>query len=153
MSADHASKVFEFGPFRLSAEDGALTRGGQKVPLPLKAADVLLLLVASAPRLVTKKEIFDVVWPQTTVTPETLNYYIHLIREALQPGLDREAIETVRGRGFRFVLPVTTLSPTVATLEPLRFATAVQADDRSGGRNRDAPARNGGLLVGVPSAC
>ena len=47
----HSADVYEFGPFRLEPSERRLLRGGQEVPLPPKAFDVLVALVSRAGRL------------------------------------------------------------------------------------------------------
>jgi transcriptional regulator of acetoin/glycerol metabolism len=59
--------------------------------------------------LVTKATLLDSVWPQVTVSDSTPGICVAELRKAL--GDDRTAprfIETVHGRGYRFIAPVTT---------------------------------------------
>src|SRR5689334_15717352 len=98
--------IYEFGPYRLDNEDGTLTRHGQPVHLPPKAADVLVCLLDQAGTVVSKQALSTHVWPETTVVPGTLNYQIHVIRHALRDNTGETYIETVPTRGFRFVAPV-----------------------------------------------
>jgi DNA-binding winged helix-turn-helix (wHTH) protein len=49
--------LYEFGPFRLEPAERRLLRNGQKVPLPPKAFEVLVVLVSRAGHLVTKEEL------------------------------------------------------------------------------------------------
>ena len=53
------------------------------IPLRLKVFDTLLVLVENAGRLVTKQELLDTVWPETTVEENNLNHNVSVLRKAL----------------------------------------------------------------------
>ena len=96
-------QLYVFGPFRLDVREGLLLRDGQPVPMPPKAYDLLVSLVAHAGHLVTKEELLREVWPETFVEEANLSYTVSLVRKAL--GDDSEPyryIETVPKRGYRF---------------------------------------------------
>ena len=98
-----AQRLYDFGPFRLEPAERLLLRNGQPVPLPPKAYDLLVTLVARAGHLVTKEDLFREVWPGTFVEEANLSYTVSIVRKAL--GDDREPyryIETVPKRGYRF---------------------------------------------------
>jgi DNA-binding winged helix-turn-helix (wHTH) protein len=77
------------------------------VQLPPKAFAVLHYLVTPPNRLVSKQELFDALWPGTVVSDAALLVCIQAIRKALgdTPQAPR-FIETVHGRGYRFIAPV-----------------------------------------------
>ena len=50
---------YRFGPFRLDASSRGLYRGDEFIPLTPKAAEILLLLVQEAGRVVTKELLGD----------------------------------------------------------------------------------------------
>ena len=102
-----AKHFYAFGPFRLDSEKRVLVHDGQPVPLAPKAAEALLVLVENAGHLVEKDDLMRRVWPDAFVEEVNLNKNIFFLRKALGE-LDggREYIETVRKRGFRFVVPV-----------------------------------------------
>src|SRR5215472_17410383 len=78
------------------------------MPLPPKAADVLLLLVQNAGNVVDKEEILKTVWPETYVEDGSLARAISILRKTLAEGGDgREYIATISKRGYRFTAPVT----------------------------------------------
>src|SRR5215212_2943354 len=99
--------LYEFGPFRLDASERLLTRAGERVPLTEKAFDTLAALVRRGGRLVSKEELIAEVWPDAFVEENNLDKSISAIRQALgeKPSAP-EYVETVRGRGYRFVAPV-----------------------------------------------
>src|SRR5215208_4853273 len=100
-------QLYEFGPFRLETSERLLLRGGARVPLTEKAFDTLLALVRRGGRLASKEELMAEVWPDAFVEENNLDKSISAIRQALgeKPSAP-EYVETVRGRGYRFVASV-----------------------------------------------
>ena len=99
---------FQFGRFRLDRSGRLLFRGTDLIPLPPKAADVLLLLVQNAGNVVEKEEILKTVWPETYVEDGSLARAISILRKTLaERGDGREYIATISKRGYRFTVPVT----------------------------------------------
>ena len=100
-------EVCEFGEFKLDAPERLLSRESHAIALAPKAYDVLLALVRSAGRLVTKRELLDLVWPETSVEEGILSVHISALRKALGDDEgERRYIETVSRTGYRFVAPV-----------------------------------------------
>jgi TolB-like protein/DNA-binding winged helix-turn-helix (wHTH) protein/Flp pilus assembly protein TadD len=100
-------RFFEFGRFRLDQTGRLLFCGDQSIPLPPKAADVLLLLVQNAGNVVEKEQLLKTVWPEAYVEEGSLARAISLLRKALEEGGNgREYIATISKRGYRFVVPV-----------------------------------------------
>jgi predicted ATPase/class 3 adenylate cyclase len=67
-----------------------------------RAFDVLLALIERRDRVVTKDELFALVWPGLVVEENNLQVHISALRKLL--GV--QAIVTVPGRGYRFALPL-----------------------------------------------
>lgn len=112
-----ASPQIVFEPFRLDPADERLWRGEENVPLGRKALEVLLCLVGRPGRLVTKREILEAVWPETAVSEAVLTTAVRELRRALgDRAREPRYVETVHGRGYRFIAPVleTERAPTVA---------------------------------------
>lgn len=101
-----------FGPFRLDLRDERLWRGPAALPLRPKPWAVLRCLVAQAGRLVTKDALLEAVWPETTVSDAALTAAIRDLRRALgDDARTPQFIETVHGRGYRFIAPVSAATP------------------------------------------
>ena len=99
--------TYEFGPFRLDPAERLLLRDQQPVPLKPKAFDLLVLLVERHGRLLTKQQLMDALWPETSVEEGNLTHTISTLRKALGDGHDGDQfVETVPTRGYRFVAPV-----------------------------------------------
>ena len=99
--------AYHFGPFHLDVRERRLSRGDEVIPLRLKVFDTLLVLVENAGRLVTKQELLDTVWPETTVEENNLNHNVSVLRKALgEKATGQQYIETVPRVGYRFAAPV-----------------------------------------------
>ncbi|MET3841800.1 winged helix-turn-helix domain-containing protein [Bradyrhizobium sp. OAE829] len=105
-----SGKSFSFGKFILDLRRGCLRTDNREVELRPKSFEVLRFLVENAGRLVPKDEIIETVWPNVTVTDESLTRCISDIRLALEDG-DQTVIRTVTRRGYVFEAPVSTGKP------------------------------------------
>jgi len=99
--------LYEFGDFRLSVDQHSLVRQNRTVPLTPKAFDLLVVLLQSGGRLLTKDDLMKKVWPDSFVEEANLTVHISSLRKALGDSPDgRPLIETVPKLGYRFVAPV-----------------------------------------------
>jgi DNA-binding winged helix-turn-helix (wHTH) protein/tetratricopeptide (TPR) repeat protein len=96
-------EVYEFGEFTLNASERRFSRGDQVVPLEPKAHDVLVALVRAGGHLVTKRELLELVWPESFVEEGILAVHISALRKALGES-GRQCIETVPRTGYRFAV-------------------------------------------------
>ena len=109
-----ADAGYRFGPFHLDVRERRLSRGGEVIPLRLKVFDTLLVLVENAGRLVTKQELLDRIWPETTVEENNLNHNVSVLRKALgEKATGQQYIETVPRVGYRFAALVDAAVPAV----------------------------------------
>src|SRR6476469_7864304 len=92
--------VYEFGPFRLETKERRLLRDGRPVPLRGKVLDTLCMLVSRPGRLIERDDLLAAVWPDTVVEENNLAHNINALRKALG---DAKLIETVPGKGYRFI--------------------------------------------------
>jgi DNA-binding response OmpR family regulator len=100
-----ATEVHRFGPFTLQV--GARTVSGPMGPLELtrKEFDLLLLLLESGGRVLSRDEILDRVWGDVVVDLHTVDNFVSSLKRKLSvkkgsPGFE---LKTVRGVGFRWV--------------------------------------------------
>src|SRR6266481_5178614 len=121
---------YEFGPFRLEAATRALYRGTEFVPLTPKAAEILLLLLEEAGRVVTKEALLARVWPGVVVEEGAIANNISALRKALDSAFgEAGTIATVQRRGYRFsveVIPASVVTPASA-VTPAAAVTPVKA--------------------------
>lgn len=102
-----ARPVYEFDDFRLDAEGHLLLRHDRPVPLTPKAVELLIVLVEAGGRPVTKEDLLQRVWADAIVEEGSLTSHISILRKALgESGEDRQFIETLPKRGYRFVAPM-----------------------------------------------
>ena len=81
---------------------------GRSVPLTGKAFDTLRVLLERHGKLVSKPELMNAVWPESTVEENNLDRNISALRKALAKHASGQVfIETVPRAGYRFVAPVT----------------------------------------------
>lgn len=102
-----SSCQYVFGEFCLDADQRALFRRGERVPLTPKSLETLLFLVERRGKIVEKKELMDAVWPDTFVEEVSLARNVSALRKILSPNEGGQSyIETIPKRGYRFVMPV-----------------------------------------------
>ena len=95
--------IYRFGRIELNPATRQLLVDRQPALLGARALDVLLALIERRDRLVPKNELLDLVWPGLVVEENNLQVQISTLRKLLGP----DAIATVAGRGYRFVLEPT----------------------------------------------
>jgi pimeloyl-ACP methyl ester carboxylesterase/DNA-binding winged helix-turn-helix (wHTH) protein len=104
--------AYRFGPFQLDVRERRLSRGPELIPLRLKVFDTLRVLVEGAGKLMTKQELLDAVWPETTVEENNLNHNVSVLRKALgERATGQQYIETVPRVGYRFIAGVESAEP------------------------------------------
>jgi TolB-like protein len=106
-----STDIFLFGRFRLDRR-GLFRRdeGAALAPVAVgsRALDVLAVLLERPGDLLTRDEIMIAAWPGTVVQDNNLTVQISTLRRLLdQNGEQRSCIQTVAGRGYRFIAPVT----------------------------------------------
>jgi Tol biopolymer transport system component/DNA-binding winged helix-turn-helix (wHTH) protein len=119
---DPKGQIFRFGEFEIQERGFRLVRGGETIPVEPKAFRVLLFLLRNPHRLVTKDELLDAVWQETSVSENSLTRSIALLRRLLGDDTrEPRFIATVPTVGYRFLADVSIsekgAGPAVATVE------------------------------------
>src|SRR4051812_21374992 len=146
---------YEFGPFRIDPAERQVMREGSVVPLPPKAFDTLLFLVRNSGRILSKEELMKATWPDTFVEEASLAQNISVLRRVLgEPAGERQYIETIPRRGYRFLAQVeaTRQSAEPRPAAPEGCHTQSQEELRTTWRSHTfyiAAAAATGLLVGA----
>jgi len=99
-----AGDCYVFEEFELWPTHRVLTRNKEPVQLGARALDVLIALVERAGQVVSKSELFALVWPNRVIEESNLRVHVAAVRKAL--GDDRTEtrfIASVPGRGYTFV--------------------------------------------------
>ncbi len=104
MSSD---EILEFGPYQLHRTQQLLLEGQRPVQLGSRAFFILVALVESAGKIISKEDLVARVWPGTFVDESNLRVNIAGLRRALRDGQAGERyVTTIPGRGYCFVAPV-----------------------------------------------
>src|SRR5258708_14838782 len=113
MKMSASSEIFLFGEFRLDRVGGGLFRRGADgvfVPVAIgsRALEILAALVERRGDIVSKEDIVGAGWPRTVVADSNLFVQIAALRRILDAAQSGQScIQTVIGRGYRFIAPVT----------------------------------------------
>lgn len=92
--------TLSFGDYVAIPSARTLMLSGEPVCIGARAFDLLVLLLASRGRVVSKEAIMHHVWPTTTVDESNLRFQMGALRRAL--GRNRDVIKTIPGRGYLF---------------------------------------------------
>ena len=96
--------TFAFGPFQLDEPGRVLRLAEREVPLQPRVFDLLVYLVNSRARVVSKDELLDALWPGVTVTDNSLQRAVSTLRGALREGGMEDAIRSFPRNGYRFLV-------------------------------------------------
>ena len=106
------SPVYAFGSFRFDPARGLLSHGASVVPLPDRLARLLVLLIHANGSVIDKETIALRVWPESAVSDGNLSQHMYMLRQLLdERARDRAYVMTVRGKGYRFVAPISVVAP------------------------------------------
>ena len=98
---------YSFGDTVLDTTRYQLRRGDEFVHVEPQVFDVLAHLVEHRDRVVTKSELLETVWGHGFVSESALTTRIKQLRQAVgDTGRDQRVVQTVHGRGYRFIAPV-----------------------------------------------
>jgi len=103
--------VLSFPPFRLDPADERLWRDNREITLRRKPFAILRYLAENPQRLVTQRELVEAVWGQIAMSESLLRTHIHELRQHVGEGI----VETVVGRGYRFVPNVAQIAESLST--------------------------------------
>ena len=135
MDATATIDTYRFGLFRLEARGAGLSRlgdGGTWKPVAIgsRALELLLLLLRRHGEVLSREEIMDAVWPNVAVEESNLTVQISALRRALDPSHPGPScIQTISGRGYRF-LPTVTSELAAAPIDNQGTVDHTPASDR-----------------------
>src|SRR5579885_3786779 len=107
-------RIFRFGVFEADTASGELRKHGVRIKLHSQPFQVLLMLLERPSDVVTRDELRRRLWGEDTFVDfdHGLNSAVNKLREALDDSASQPRyIETVPGRGYRFIAPVTLSTP------------------------------------------
>jgi DNA-binding winged helix-turn-helix (wHTH) protein/tetratricopeptide (TPR) repeat protein len=98
---------YSFGEYTIDRRAYSLSRAGQNISVRPKVFDVLCYLIENRARVVGKQELLDAIWREPFVDEFAVPWTVSHVRRALdQERGAQHPIQTVRGRGYRFVADV-----------------------------------------------
>jgi TolB-like protein/Tfp pilus assembly protein PilF len=109
MAQPDSGSRFRFGEFELDLPAYELRRGGQPVHLERHPMELLILLVERPRQLVSRADIAKRLWDSSVFVDVEMgvNTAIRKLRQALRDSRESPAfVETVSGKGYRFIAPV-----------------------------------------------
>ncbi len=96
--------LYRFGVFELNVDLYRLSCSGEPVAIGPKPFDLLLYLIRHARRTIPKAELIREVWQAEAVSDSSIPTCMTAVRRALGDDPDNPRfIQTVRGRGYRFI--------------------------------------------------
>jgi predicted ATPase len=108
------AQAYRFGQVEIRPAERQLLVDGRPAALGARAFDVLIALIDHRDRVVTKNELFDIVWPGLVVEENNLHVQISTLRKVLGP----QSVATIPGRGFRFTPQVEEIQAPSCPLPP-----------------------------------
>ena len=142
MAPTTTARVFRFGTFEVNEATGELRKEGIRISSTSQPFQVLMMLLERPSELVTREEMRQRLWGDDTIVDfdHGLNTAVNKLREALGDAATQPRhVETVSGRGYRFIVPVTVAEPVSrssvgpvvagASLYSGTHATAVVSED------------------------
>lgn len=129
MTDPEPQRTMRFRDFVLDVAAYELRRDGRRVRLERQPMDLLILLVRRRGQLVSRNEIVDALWGKDVFVDveNGVNTAIRKLRQALRDSSDAPAyIETVPGKGYRFIATVETDVPATVPVPPALAPAAVE---------------------------
>ena len=130
------------GEWEVDPASNTLSRGDASVRVEPKAMEVLMRLAADPGRVVTRRQLFDAVWPGVVVGDEALTQSVIKLRRALGDASRAPVyIETISKRGYRLVAPTVRIDAIHEDEGPtMAAALGAQRTGRAGRRGLTAAA-------------
>lgn len=117
-----SASTIRFGCFRFDLHSGELFESSRRVLLRPQSVVVLRLLLLARGAVVSRGVLQQALWGDRHVDAELgLNFCVRQVRAALGDQAEQPVyIETIRGRGYRFIAPVQ-LRESAAKPKPIRW--------------------------------
>lgn len=151
-------RLVKFGDdFELDPISYELRRAGVPIKLEPTPFGILSLLIEQRGRLVSRQEIVERIWGKGVFldTDNSINGGIRKIRQALNDDPENPRfIQTVTGRGYRFVAPVEenkpqtpAATPTLAVMKPAQCGEKIGPSSRLVGKLRPSVTLAASLIL------
>jgi DNA-binding winged helix-turn-helix (wHTH) protein/predicted ATPase len=105
--AEHCKEeamLYRFEDYTLDTQCYELRHAGVPCHLEPQVFAILRYLLAHRERVVSRQELLEHIWPERYISEATLDHRVMQARQAIgDSGQTQRAIQTLRGRGYRFV--------------------------------------------------
>lgn len=118
MPAETQRRAFRFGAFEADESTGELRKNGVRIKLHSQPFQLLVMLLERPSELVTREEMRQRLWGNDTFVDfdHGLNSAVNKLREALSDSASQpKHIETIAGKGYRYIGPVEVSEPVART--------------------------------------
>jgi TolB-like protein/DNA-binding winged helix-turn-helix (wHTH) protein/Flp pilus assembly protein TadD len=115
------AELMKFDEFELDCAGFELRRSGRVIKLEKRPLELLILLAEKPGQLVTRQQIADRLWGKDVFldTEHGVNTAVRKIRTALRDDFEQPRfIQTITGKGYRFVATVSTTEPARLRSQP-----------------------------------
>ena len=94
------------GPFRFNTTTFRFYKDGKEIVLSSKETAIMKLFLDNVNRIFSKDMIYDLVWGGAIIDENAIMVYINRLRQKIEDDPSKPRyIQTVRGLGYRFVIP------------------------------------------------
>jgi len=126
---------FLFGDCAIDVERRELRRAGKPVHIEPQVFDLILYLIRSRDKVVSKDQLLEAVWQGRIVSESAMSTRINAARQAIgDSGEAQRFIQTLARRGFRFI-------------GDIKEATSADANDAEGPAHISQPAERPSIAV------
>ncbi len=126
-------KRYQVGEYTIDTARYRISSGGTVIPVEPKVFDLLVYLIRHRERVLTREELFEAVWDGREVSDATLSNHVKSARKVLgDSGELQQTIQTIRGRGYQFVAPVTEIKETEGLAAKKEHAAPLEQLPRTG---------------------
>jgi Tol biopolymer transport system component/DNA-binding winged helix-turn-helix (wHTH) protein len=118
-----------FGPFQLDVSSGELRKHGTRLRMTGQSLTILEVLLERPNQVVAREELHQRLWKGTTFVDfdQGLNAAINKLRQTLGDSADQSRyVETVPGKGYRFVAPLS--HDSLQPLAPIDASSDISPD-------------------------
>ncbi|WP_270169723.1 response regulator transcription factor [Paenibacillus sp. SYP-B4298] len=111
-SKEQTEKVITAGVLSIYPEKYEVVLDGEVVPLRPKEFEVLLYLVQRPGMVITRDDLMNVVWGFDYIGGQrTVDVHVSSLRKKLELGQQSVQIESIRGVGYKLVMPKKLVTP------------------------------------------
>ena len=100
--------VIAAGPFQYNTSTLRFYKNGREILLSSKENAMMKLFIDNVNRIFSKDMLYDLIWGEAIIDENAIMVYINRLRQKIEDDPSKPRyIQTVRGLGYRFVVPQT----------------------------------------------